>query len=61
MHIEFYSENLKGKYYSEEVGVDGRMVLEWILGKCDANWIYVAQNRDQRQDLLNMVMKLRVP
>jgi hypothetical protein len=26
-------ENLKGRDYSEDLGIDGRIVLEWILGK----------------------------
>jgi len=27
------SENLKGKDHSEDLGVDGKIILEWILGK----------------------------
>jgi hypothetical protein len=26
-------ENLKGRDYSEELNVDGKVILEWILGK----------------------------
>jgi hypothetical protein len=33
MHTEFRSENLKGRDHSEDLGVDGRIILEWILGK----------------------------
>jgi hypothetical protein len=33
MHTVFRLENLKGKNYSEDLGVDGRIILEWILGK----------------------------
>jgi hypothetical protein len=33
MYIKFSSEILKGRNNSEEPGVDGRIVLEWILGK----------------------------
>jgi hypothetical protein len=29
----FSSENLKGSYHSEGLGLDGRIILEWILGK----------------------------
>jgi len=30
MHIEFLSESLKGIDHSEDRGVDGRIILEWI-------------------------------
>jgi hypothetical protein len=33
MHTIFWSGNLTGRDDSEDVGVDGRIILEWILGK----------------------------
>jgi hypothetical protein len=33
MHTKFYSENLKGRDHSEDLGIDGMIVLEWILGE----------------------------
>jgi hypothetical protein len=33
MHIVFWFENLKGRDHSEDIAVDGKMKLEWILGK----------------------------
>jgi hypothetical protein len=33
MHTKFWSENLKGRDHSEDLGVDERIILEWILGK----------------------------
>jgi hypothetical protein len=33
MQLKFWSENLKGEDTSEEPGVEGRIILEWILGK----------------------------
>jgi hypothetical protein len=33
IHTKFWSENLKGRYYLEVLGVDGRIILEWILEK----------------------------
>jgi len=28
-----WSENLKGKDHSEDLGVDGKIILQWNLGK----------------------------
>jgi hypothetical protein len=33
MHTEFWLESLKGGDHSENVGLDGRAILKWILGK----------------------------
>jgi hypothetical protein len=33
MHTKFFSETLKGRDHAEDSGVDGRIILEWILGK----------------------------
>jgi hypothetical protein len=30
---KFWSENLKGRDHSEDLSVDERIILEWILGK----------------------------
>jgi hypothetical protein len=34
---EIQSENLKTRDHSEDVGVDGKIILEWILGKWVGN------------------------
>jgi len=28
-----WSENLKGRDYKEDIGIDGKIILDWILGK----------------------------
>jgi hypothetical protein len=33
MHSEIWSDNLKRRDHSEDIGIDGRILLEWILGK----------------------------
>jgi hypothetical protein len=33
MHTKFHSENLVGIDHSEDLGVDERIMLGWILGK----------------------------
>jgi hypothetical protein len=32
-HTKFWSENLTGRGHSEDLGVDGKIISEWILGK----------------------------
>jgi len=31
MHTKFWSENLKGRFHSEVLSVDGKRISEWIL------------------------------
>jgi hypothetical protein len=33
MRTKFWLENLKGRDHLEDKGVDGKIILEWILGK----------------------------
>jgi hypothetical protein len=33
MHTIFWFENLKGRDHLEDLGMDGKIILEWILGK----------------------------
>jgi hypothetical protein len=33
MHTKFWSGNLKGGDHPEDIGVDGRIIFKWILGK----------------------------
>jgi hypothetical protein len=35
MHIKFLSENLKRRDDAEKLGVNGRIILEWIYGNKD--------------------------
>jgi hypothetical protein len=31
--VNILSENLKGRDHLKDVGIDGKIILEWILGK----------------------------
>jgi hypothetical protein len=54
--------HMKGRDYSEEIGVDGWIILEWILeqlGGEHVDWKHMAQDRDQWRVLANTEMNLR--
>jgi hypothetical protein len=34
MYTLFWLQNLKGRDHLEVLGVDGKIILEWIVGKC---------------------------
>jgi len=48
MHTKFWWESLKGRDYSEDLGVDGKIILEWILENQwdDMDRIHLAQDRE---------------
>jgi len=45
----------------QDPGVDGTIILDWILGKGweDVNWIHLAEDRDGWRNLVHTVMNLR--
>jgi len=50
MYTIFWLEDLEGKDHSEDVGIDGEIILEWILEKWgwkSVDWRSLAQDRDQ--------------
>jgi len=47
----------------ENPGVDGRIILRWIVRKCDRgcmDWIGLAQKRDRWWAFVNKVMQFRI-
>jgi hypothetical protein len=47
----------------EDPGIDGRIILKWILERLGggADWIDLALDRDRWRALVYKVMNLRVP
>jgi hypothetical protein len=33
IHTKFWPENMKGRNHSEDLGVNGEIISDWILGK----------------------------
>jgi hypothetical protein len=63
MHSKFRSEILKGRGHLGDLDVERRIILEWISQKQDecADWIHLAEDKDQRRDFVNTAMNLWVP
>jgi hypothetical protein len=59
----FWCESPKERDHSEDQGVGGRMVSEWILGRLaggSVDCIRLAQDRDRLRPVVKAVKNLRV-
>jgi hypothetical protein len=47
VRIRFWCRNLRKGDHLEDLSLDGRIILKWILEKCDGgmDWIDVAQGQ----------------
>ena len=63
MHTGSWWGNLREGDDLKDPGVNGRIILNWILGKWDGimDWVDLAQGRDRWRAFVNAVMNLRFP
>jgi hypothetical protein len=52
MRTKFWSENLKGRDHSEDMGIDGKIILQRMLGKYGGKtltlWIWLRIGANDR-------------
>lgn len=65
MISKVWMENLKGREYSEDLDVDGRILLlfELCLGDTgfkDVEWIHVDQDKDRWGNFVNTAMDVQI-
>jgi len=63
VHTGFFRGNPRETNQLEDLGVNGRIILEFILRKWDGgmDWTDLVQDRDRVRPLVTAVMNLRVP
>jgi hypothetical protein len=65
MYIKFWSENLKGRDHSEDLGVDGKIILGRILDKygwkVQTGCFWVMIGTSGGAPVNTVMMNLRVP
>jgi hypothetical protein len=58
----FWLENLEGRDHLGNLGLDGRIILNWIINRVEyVYWIHLSQDRVKLWALVIMVMNLWVP
>jgi hypothetical protein len=50
----------KVRDHSEDISLDGKIILEWKIRWEGREWIHLAQDSEQWRTVVNTVMKFRV-
>jgi hypothetical protein len=63
MHTKFWSEKLKGRNHSDDLGMNKENIIMDLreIGWEGVDWIRLDQDRNQWQPLVNMIVNLQVP
>jgi len=63
VHAGFWWGKLRERDHSENLGLDGRMILKWVFKKYDGGmgWIDLAQYGDKCRRHVNEEINLQVP
>ena len=63
MRSEFWLGNQRERDHTKDPGVDGRIMLKWVIEKWNGgiDLIDVAQHRDRWRAVVNAVMNLQFP
>ena len=63
VHTGLLRGKLRKRDRLEDLGVDGRITLQWNFKKYngDLDCFHLAQDRDRRRSLVKAVIKFRVP
>ena len=63
MHTEFWWEYLRERYQSEDLGVDGRIILKEFSssGVGGIHWVVLAEDRNRWRAVGNAIMNLWDP
>jgi len=64
MHSLFWSKYLKGRGHLRDLSENERKMMKQIFketGIKGVDWLHLAQDRDKKQAVVNVIMKLWVP
>jgi hypothetical protein len=60
-HASFWQVNLKARGNLEDSGVDGRIILKWILKTGSVEWIRLAHENGAWRAVVKTVMNFQAP